>query len=55
MALYICNASQSFDIEGAQDKVDKLALVEFSGEDVTGCTSAAQKYIKILQSGHAPP
>jgi hypothetical protein len=55
MALDICNASQSFDIEGAQDKFDELALVDFAGEDVTGCTAAAQKYIKVLQSGYAPP
>lgn len=29
--------------------------MDFAGEDVTGCTSAAQKYIKIMQSGYAPP
>jgi hypothetical protein len=55
MAMDICNASQSFDIEGAQEKFDELKLEDFQGEDVTACTAAAQKYIKILQSGYAPP
>jgi hypothetical protein len=55
MAMDICNASQSFDIEGAQEKFDELKLEDFQGEDVTACTTAAQKYIKILQSGYAPP
>jgi hypothetical protein len=51
----ICNASQPFDIEGAQEKFDELKLGDFQGEDVTACTAAAQKYIKILQSRYAPP
>jgi hypothetical protein len=55
MALDICNAYQSFDIEGAQDKFDELNLDYFAGEDVTACTAMAQKYVKILQSGYAPP
>jgi hypothetical protein len=55
MAMDICNASKSFDIEGAQERFDDLKLEDFQGEDVTACTAAAQKYIKILQSGYAPP
>jgi hypothetical protein len=54
MAMDICNASQSFDKEGAQEKFDELKLEDFQGEYVTACTSVAQKYIKILQSGYAP-
>jgi hypothetical protein len=30
-------------------------LEDFQGGDVTACTAVAQKYIKILQSGYAPP
>jgi hypothetical protein len=55
MALDICNVSQSFDIEGAQDKFDELTLDDFEGEDVTACTTMAHKFVKILQSGYAPP
>jgi hypothetical protein len=55
MAMDICNASQSFDIEGSQENFDELKLEDFQGEDVTACTAVAQKYIKILQSGYAPP
>jgi hypothetical protein len=55
MAMDICNTSQSFDIEGAQEKFDELKLEDFQGGNVIACTAAAQKYIKILQSGYAPP
>jgi hypothetical protein len=55
MAMDICNASQSFDIERAHEKFDELKLEDFQGEDVRACTAAAHKYIKILQSGYAPP
>jgi hypothetical protein len=41
MAMDICNASQSFDIEGAQEKSDELKLEDFQREDVTSCTAAA--------------
>jgi hypothetical protein len=51
----ICNASQSFDIEGPQEKFDDLKLEDFQGGDVTACTAVAQKYINILQSGHTLP
>jgi hypothetical protein len=55
MAMDICNASHYFDIEGAQERCDDLKLEDFQGEDVTACTAAAQKYIKVLQSVYAPP
>jgi hypothetical protein len=48
MAMDICNASQSFDIEGAQEKSDALKLEDFPGEDVTACSAAAQKHVKVL-------
>jgi hypothetical protein len=35
MALDIFNASVSFDIEGAQEKIEALALDDFPGEDLT--------------------
>jgi hypothetical protein len=54
VAVDICNASQSFDIEGAQEKFDDLKLEDFQGEGVTACMAAAQEYMKILQSGYAP-
>jgi hypothetical protein len=55
MAMDICNASKSFDIEGAQEKFNELKVEYFQGEDVLACNAAAQKYIKVLQSGYAPP
>jgi hypothetical protein len=54
MAMDICNASQSFDIEGAQEKFDALKLEDFPGEDVTVCSAEAKKHVKVLQSGYTP-
>jgi hypothetical protein len=51
VALDICNASQSFDIEVAQAKMDDLKLEDYPGEDVTACASFAQKQCKVIQSG----
>jgi hypothetical protein len=55
MALDICNASQSFDIDGAQTKLDELKLENYPGEDIRACAAYAQKQFKIVQSGYAPP
>jgi hypothetical protein len=55
MALSICNASQSYDIEGAQKRLDELTLDSYPGEDVTACTAFAQKQFKVIQTGYAPP
>jgi hypothetical protein len=55
MALEICNASQSFDIDGAQAKLDELKLENYPGEDITACAAYAQKQFKIFQSGYTPP
>jgi hypothetical protein len=55
MALDICNASQSFDIDGAQKKLDELKLETYPGEDITACAAYAQKQFKTVQSGYAPP
>jgi hypothetical protein len=55
MALDICNASQSFDIDGAQTKLDELKLENYPGEDITACAAYAQKQFKSVQSGYAPP
>jgi hypothetical protein len=54
MALDICNASQSFDIDGSQKKLDELKLENYPGEDITACAAYAQKQFKIVQSGYAP-
>jgi hypothetical protein len=43
MALDICNALQSYDIDGDQKKLDELKLESYPGEDVTACTMYAQK------------
>jgi hypothetical protein len=55
MVLDICNASQSFDIDGAQAKLDELKLENYPGEDITACAAYAQKQFKIVQSWYAPP
>jgi hypothetical protein len=55
MALDLCNTSQSFDIDGAQKKLDELKLENYPGEDITACAAYAQKQFKIVQSGYAPP
>jgi hypothetical protein len=55
MALDVCNASVSFDIEGAQDKLDERIANEFPGESLTEFMATAQKYVKVMQSGYALP
>jgi hypothetical protein len=55
MGLDICSVSQSFDIEGAQAKMDELKFEDCLGEYVTSCAAYAQKQCKLIQSGYAPP
>jgi hypothetical protein len=55
MALDVCNASVSFDIEGAQDKLDGLTLNDFTGENLTDFVVTAHKYVNIMQGGYAFP
>jgi hypothetical protein len=55
MVLDIFNASQSFDIDGAQEKLDELKLKNYPGEDITACAAYVQKQFKIVKSGYAPP
>jgi hypothetical protein len=55
MALAICNASQSYYIEGAQKNLDELTLDSYAVEDVTACTAFAQKQFKVVQTGYTPP
>jgi hypothetical protein len=55
MALDICNASQSFEIDGAQTKLDELKLENYPGEDITACASYTQKQFKNVQSGYPAP
>jgi hypothetical protein len=55
MALEISNASVSYDIEGAQVKLDQLTLLNYPGEDVSAFCSDAQKQIKVMQSGYPFP
>jgi hypothetical protein len=55
MALDVCNASVSFDIEGAQDKLYGIALNDFPGDNLTDFVATAQKYVKIMQGGYALP
>jgi hypothetical protein len=54
-ALDICNASPSFDIDGAQEKMDELKLEDYPGEDIMACTAYAQHQFKIVHSGYVPP
>jgi hypothetical protein len=55
MELEISNASVSFDIEGAQAKLDELTLSNYPGEDISALCSDAQKQIKLMQSAYALP
>jgi hypothetical protein len=55
MALEILNASVSYDIKGAQVKLDQLTLSNYPGEDFSAFYSDAQKQIKVMQSGYALP
>jgi hypothetical protein len=50
MALEICNELQSFDIYGAQTKLDHLKLENYPGEDIMACAAYAQKQFKTVQS-----
>jgi hypothetical protein len=52
--LEICNASQSYDIEGAQNKLDELSLDPYPVEDVTACAVLTHKQFKVVQSGYTP-
>jgi hypothetical protein len=55
MALEISNTSVSYDIEGAQVKLDQLTLSNYPGEDVSAFCSDAQTQIKVMQIGYALP
>jgi hypothetical protein len=55
MALDVCKASVSFDIEGAQDKLDELTVNDFPGENLTEFMATAQKYVKVMQRGYTLP
>jgi hypothetical protein len=55
MELEISNAPVSFDIEGAQAKLDELTSSNYRGEDISELCSDAQKQIKVMQSGHSLP
>jgi hypothetical protein len=55
MAFEISNASVSYDIEGAQVKLDELNLSNYPGEDVSKFCSEAHKKIKVMQRGYALP
>jgi hypothetical protein len=50
MAMDICNASQSFDIEGAQEKYNVLKLEDFPGEDVTSCAATAKNTASFFKA-----
>jgi hypothetical protein len=49
------SVSVSFDIKGAQAKLDELTLSNYPGEDISALCSYAQKQIKVMQSGYALP
>lgn len=55
MVLEVCNASVSYDIEGAQEKFEALTLDTFQGEDISALGAEAQKQVKIMQTGYALP
>jgi hypothetical protein len=55
MVLDVCNVSVSFDIEGAQDKLDGLTLNELPGYNLTDFVATVQKYVNIMQGGCALP
>jgi hypothetical protein len=51
MASYTCNMSQYFDIDGVQAKLTELKLENYPVEDITACTSYAQKKSKLFREG----
>jgi hypothetical protein len=53
MVLEVCNASVSYDIEGAQEKIDNLKLDDFQGDDISAFGAEVQKQVKIVQTGYA--
>jgi hypothetical protein len=55
MVLEVCNASVSYDIEGAQEKFDALILDTFQGEEISALGAEAQKQVKIMKTGYALP
>jgi hypothetical protein len=53
MVLEVCNASVSYDIEGAQEKNDSLKLDEIQGEDISAFGAEVQKQVKVIQTEYA--
>jgi hypothetical protein len=55
MVLEVCNASVSYDFQGAQEKFDILKLDDFQGEDISAFVAEVQKQVKIVKTGYALP
>ncbi len=43
------------DVEGAKRKLEALDLALYPGENVTDCTSEAQRLNKVMQDAYAIP
>jgi hypothetical protein len=55
MTLDVCNASVSFDIEVAQDKLDEITVKDCPGENLTEFMATVQTYVNVMKSGYALP
>jgi hypothetical protein len=55
MALEVCNASVSHDVDGARIKLEAMTLDSYPGENITDFATDAQKLLKIMNGGYAMP
>jgi hypothetical protein len=55
MELVTCNASVSYDIDGATESFYALTLDNYPGENIAEFSTEALRLIKIMQGGYALP
>jgi hypothetical protein len=55
MILEVCNASFTFDIDGARTSLTSIKLVDYPGENISDFADESLRLIKILQGGYSLP
>jgi hypothetical protein len=55
MVLEVCNASFTFDIEGARTSLTSIKLIDYPGENVSDFADESLRLIKVLQGGYSLP
>ena len=55
MILEVCNASFTYDIDGARTSLTTIKLVDYPGENISDFADESLRLIKILQGGYSLP